>query len=235
MIHDIIVLAKSRKHGGYCVAGIDLSTGLWFRPVSEHTVHGDFTDTLYDEDIECTNGRELECLDVIRFDLGDELPERYADSYQKENRLLLGTPVYRRHMSLEEVLNLNFGREIEDGRIINQSVLSGRKKLFGSNFAQNSINYPYNPTDYSLTFAEVENLKIYPLDGHHYSKADFIYHSSFRNHSAVNYREMSVTDPEYDSVEEPVFIRKAYCVISTGLPYNNRIYKYVAAVYPVDN
>ncbi|MDR2034761.1 MAG: bifunctional DNA primase/polymerase [Helicobacteraceae bacterium] len=36
MIRDnIIVLAKSTKHGGYCVAGKSLMTGKWYRFVQD--------------------------------------------------------------------------------------------------------------------------------------------------------------------------------------------------------
>ncbi len=33
---QLICLACSRKHGGYCFAGMELSTGLWIRPIGKH-------------------------------------------------------------------------------------------------------------------------------------------------------------------------------------------------------
>jgi len=46
MIKNIIILADSRKFGGHCIAGKDISTGEWIRPVTK-TKEGGIPDNLY--------------------------------------------------------------------------------------------------------------------------------------------------------------------------------------------
>ena len=75
----ILCLAASRKHGGYCIAGKDIKTGEWIRPVSSRP----------DEEIsnnECTmrNGTQATLLDIIEIPLLREIPS----SYQSENHLI---------------------------------------------------------------------------------------------------------------------------------------------------
>ena len=40
MEKKIIILTKSKKHSGYCVAGIDYETGEWIRLVSSDSETG---------------------------------------------------------------------------------------------------------------------------------------------------------------------------------------------------
>ena len=71
MIKQICILTKSYKHGGYCVAGIDLETGEWIRLVAS-----DDLDTneipksfmLYSDFTPCKP------LDVVSVDIIEELP-----------------------------------------------------------------------------------------------------------------------------------------------------------------
>ena len=59
----LLVLANSKKFNGRCIAGIDLDSGKWVRPVS-NTEHGEFTSA------ECSvaiggSRRQVQSLDVI--------------------------------------------------------------------------------------------------------------------------------------------------------------------------
>lgn len=63
MEKEIIVLTKSSKKGGYCIAGVDTTTGEWIRPVSNDTRKEGavpLTDILYED------GTELQLLDIVK-------------------------------------------------------------------------------------------------------------------------------------------------------------------------
>ena len=79
----LIVLANSYKLGGRCLAGIDVATGTWVRPISSET-HGelDANRCLINE-----NGRlrSVRCLDVIEIPIGGPV----STPGQPENRRLL--------------------------------------------------------------------------------------------------------------------------------------------------
>ena len=60
----LLVLANSKKFNGRCIAGIDLDSGKWIRPVS-NTEHGEFTG------IECSvtvgsSRRQVQSLDYFK-------------------------------------------------------------------------------------------------------------------------------------------------------------------------
>lgn len=82
---DIVCLAYSTKLGGNCFAGIDLSTGLWIRPIS-----GEINGTLSDNDccMPSGDGKYLlpNILDVIAIDLLAPEPSRH----QPENWRISG-------------------------------------------------------------------------------------------------------------------------------------------------
>lgn len=62
MEKKIIILTKSKKHSGYCVAGIDYETGEWIRLVSSDM---ETEGAVLWEDLQYTNGETLEVYDVI--------------------------------------------------------------------------------------------------------------------------------------------------------------------------
>lgn len=81
-IKTIVCLANSKKHGGTCVAGIELlapGTGVWVRPVSSRTGHevNIVEQTLPD-------GSQPQVLDVISVGLFRSEPS----GYQSENWVL---------------------------------------------------------------------------------------------------------------------------------------------------
>jgi hypothetical protein len=79
---DLLILASSRKHGGRCIAGWDLTNERWLRPVSSQA-----DGTLELE--HCTvNGAWPEVFDVVHLEIGDHRPS----PYQPENYVISGTP-----------------------------------------------------------------------------------------------------------------------------------------------
>jgi hypothetical protein len=72
---EMLILACSKKWGGRCVAGISRRTGDWLRPVSDRP-HRELSSRQYRVD-----GRNVEPLDIVRFEYGDNL----GDPSQPEN------------------------------------------------------------------------------------------------------------------------------------------------------
>ena len=62
MEKKIIILTKSKKHLGYCVAGIDYETGEWIRLVSSDS---ETEGAVPWEDLQYSNGETLEVYDII--------------------------------------------------------------------------------------------------------------------------------------------------------------------------
>ncbi len=84
MNKDIVILAKSRKHGNYCVAGKDITTGEWIRLISEdESIHNAVSpnDLIYEDNTEAN------VLDVIRVEV-KEVEEKNRIIYQPENYIL---------------------------------------------------------------------------------------------------------------------------------------------------
>lgn len=65
-INYVIILTKSKKHSGYCVAGIDYETGKWIRLISS----GRETEgAVPKEGLVFSNGQFLEVYDIISCEL----------------------------------------------------------------------------------------------------------------------------------------------------------------------
>jgi hypothetical protein len=75
----IICLANSYKHGGRCIAGIDIDTGRWIRPVPNTT------NRAVTAAMRLIDGTEPEILDIIEIPLEMSGPD---EGCQPENRLL---------------------------------------------------------------------------------------------------------------------------------------------------
>ena len=71
MKKTVLILTKSAKTGGYCVAGIDVNTRQWIRLVTDNEeVHHSLTD----ENMVCSNGRVCDKLDVVEVDFIGNAP-----------------------------------------------------------------------------------------------------------------------------------------------------------------
>ena len=80
MKKQICILTKSYKHGGYCVAGIDIETKEWIRLVNSDNPN---TDDIGKEQL-VLNGKIIDCLDVLEYDFIKNIP----NLCQTENWLL---------------------------------------------------------------------------------------------------------------------------------------------------
>ena len=80
MIRQICILTKSYKHGGYCVAGVDINTKEWIRFVNSDNPN---TDEIRKEQM-ILGCKSIECLDVIECGFIKHIP----NNCQVENWLL---------------------------------------------------------------------------------------------------------------------------------------------------
>jgi len=74
----IVCLANSYKHGGRCIAGIDINTNQWIRPIPNNMNRAITSQRMID-------GREPDILDVLEIPVEDHGPD---EGCQPENRLL---------------------------------------------------------------------------------------------------------------------------------------------------
>ena len=84
MTKDIIILTKSKKDNGYCVAGIESETGKWIRLVSPNKL---LNGSLTDFDMQMTNGEICEPLDFVRVEISQAVPS----GCQTENHMITGS------------------------------------------------------------------------------------------------------------------------------------------------
>lgn len=177
MRKTIIVLTKSFKHGNYCIAGIDINTGEWVRPVSNYqNIEGAvlIQDATYD------NGNQVELFDVVTINFIGHYPK----PCQRENYLYDSNKkwFYVRKSSLQEVLsiinqsNINYifennSRALNDSEITGQSLMLVKIQnpaIWVKTFERKrlTISFTYNNNDYSFISVSDINLfnayKTYP-------------------------------------------------------------------------
>jgi len=75
----IVCLAKSVKHGGYCIAGKEIDSGQWIRPISHRE-----DEEIRIEDCACEGNEQPRVMDVISVPILEPRP----GSYQRENCLI---------------------------------------------------------------------------------------------------------------------------------------------------
>lgn len=80
---EMLCLANSKKEGGKCIAGVDLGSGEWIRPVSSQP-HGE----LYSSDCALEDGALPKLLDVVSVPVVEPVPQ----PHQPENWLIVPKP-----------------------------------------------------------------------------------------------------------------------------------------------
>lgn len=160
----IIILTKSRKHSGYCIAGIDCDTGEWIRLVSSN-VETERAVPL--EQLQYSSGEYLEVYDVISC----KLEEQSATIVQPENYIYDESVSWEKvgESNLEEVINIHGGYDFPnyvfengDTKLESNWIFKGNpslyllkvqdaavwvktfdKKTVSLNFTYNGIQYKY--------------------------------------------------------------------------------------------
>lgn len=81
MNKNIVLLACSKKHNNYCVAGIDVESGEWVRIVSDDLA---ISEAVTADDMRFEDGTLPQLLDIVRV----PVLERRPNYYQPENYIL---------------------------------------------------------------------------------------------------------------------------------------------------
>lgn len=173
MKKDIIILTKSDKRAGYCVAGIDKSTGEWIRLVSsnsaaEHAVPGNH--------LFCDDGKIVDIYDIVEIEIKKAVPT----DVQPENYLYDEDIDWKKKgkSNLREVLQIHgydnteyiFGNT--DNRLTQDEVHLAEKSLlllrvdepvyFVKCFPERTVlqlNFKYNSIQYSYFKVTQSDLK----------------------------------------------------------------------------
>ena len=130
MEKKIIILTKSKKHSGYCVAGIDYETGEWIRLVSSDL---ETEGAVPCEDLQCSNGETLEVYDIIMC----RLLRKCGTIVQPENCLYDETVKWKKvgKSNLDEVIQIHgydsveYVFENEDTKLPADWIFSGNPSL----------------------------------------------------------------------------------------------------------
>lgn len=188
MEKNIIILTKSFKHTGYCIAGIDYETGEWIRLVSSNILT---ERAVPEEQLKLDNGKELDIYDIICVDITEYVgtdiqPENYLYNEQQEWE-------YIGQSYLEEVIEKHGYDEPEfvfsntDKRLGEDTVFNGSPSLLLLNIQSGEffiktfesqkvqINFWYNGREYRYIKVTQIDLKnsfrgrndgTYPLHSH---------------------------------------------------------------------
>ena len=211
MSKTVIVLTKSSKYGGYCVAGLDYQTGEWIRLVSDdEEKHG----TLSDADIQYEDGSSCEPCDLVKVEVIAACPLKN----QPEN-VLIDKGYYWKYVrkcSIQEIIGLH------------PPGTTG--SIFGDTHYYVTDDH-IDDIGCSLVYVRVNDLVISQVvnsNGKPKTKAAFTYCRRY-------YQNMAVTDPMYYRVPDQTSIKHAIIVVSLpDSPYPpGQYYKFVAQIYPV--
>lgn len=207
---NMVILTRSAKNGGSCVAGICTQNGHFVRLVTDDiATHG----AVKDRDLIMDNGKIANVLDVIRvrdaeYSPSDIQPENYMIDRSKPFE-------YLGYTSIDDVLK-HYPAEAHS------EVFSG-----------NSHKMSYDEVasiGHSLELIRVQRLQLYKADvsGTLKTKAQFVI-------DGVVHMNYSVTDRNYYN-QNAQDIGDAYIVCSFAdddWSKENGYYKYVCAIYPI--
>lgn len=175
MEKKIIILTKSKKHSGYCVAGIDYETGEWIRLVSSDL---ETEGAVPWEDLQCSNGETLEVYDIIMC----RLLRKCGTIVQPENCLYDETVKWKKvgKSNLDEVIKIHgydsveYVFENEDTKLPADWIFSGNPSLcllkvkdasiWVKTFEDKkiSLNFTYDDVQYKyMSISQIDLLNYY--------------------------------------------------------------------------
>lgn len=239
---EILVLAVSEKHCGYCVAGLNLATynlenkhkPEWIRLIGNHeSFELTKNEIVYmsHENIEKTC-KPLDIIKVKAIKMTPYIHKSLLNEYKKyeeesmfciqpENYVVAG--------------KFEFVDEISVNKFLRNVTLDNNKYIFGN---RKKCLSPEDAimNNMSLTIVKVENLRLFPKmkywKNEYYSRyrASFYYNGQY-------YDDISVTDPDYivnsqdQNPEELEFCNDTYLVVSLGEYFNGYHYKIIAKIF----
>ncbi len=213
----MVVLAKSHKKDNYCIAGIDLDSRNWKRPISCNT---QIEDAVPKNDAFYEDGSKVKIFDVVELETLSTLPN---NDIQPENVYYNEARRWKKigQMTLRQVIDLH---DFDDRSIIFYN--RGRK------VSQDEIRSSAHKE--SLLLLPIENLKIAVEIYDNYPK----FYSHF-DYKGVQYKRISVGDPnirkEFKNLKAGLYTFKesAISVLSLTNPFDGdaMCYKMLAHVF----
>lgn len=209
----IVILAKSNKFSGYCVAGFDIDSNKYIRLVPKNEPNNP-QNSLLEADLRYSNNEPISVLDIVKC----TVVKQAADKHQTENWVLdvnapkekLGTisiTELGKYLSYEELVFYSTEEDVKN------TVIDGN--VF-----------------HSIEMILVRDVDIYNRYGK--IKADFTYKEN-------KYTCMSVTDPVYTvpSKDNTPIKHLDNAVLVITLPHDTYInglyFKIVASIFSVEN
>ena len=125
IIRKLVILAESAKYNNFCVAGVDMETGKWIRPISQKAEPEEAVPL---DDLKYPDGSRVELLDVAEIKFSDRAvnnpiqPENffYNEKYfwQKVGRATLQEVIDKRGFDMRDKIFFNdersiFGADVE--------------------------------------------------------------------------------------------------------------------------
>lgn len=215
-METMVVLARSQKHGGYCLAGKLLDeegyVGEWVRPVDQNASNG-----LLLGQICCEDDFPADVLDVVTTELGPAVPQLH----QRENRLVSAAGMNRSGQIGWEAL----------GALADETSgvlwFNGSSSGCGQNDRVPSVLLPRLQSSLRLVAAKDVCLRLtHGYEGRPKYRASF----SLEGHRY----NLALTDPvaqRWLSQDAPVRHVDAYLCISLAVPFQDGFaYKLVASV-----
>lgn len=212
MEKKIIILTKSCKNRGYCVAGIDIETKKLVRLVSNDEKS---CGALSDKNMETKNGEKINPLDFVKISILNEIPLKL----QPENIFINVNIPWEKIKSYNNIIEVIKDYKFED---------------------LNCDDYIFYDTSSYITMENIDkinkSLMLVLVDDLYFLKKENKKTKAFFSYKGQKYNEISVTDPNYFDELPEKKIGKAILVVS--LPSNpfltdtgNRYYKFVAKVF----
>lgn len=215
MNKDIVLLAKSRKHYNYCIAGKDINTGEWIRLISEDdTIHNAVkpTDLIYEDNT------EAEILDVIRVRV-KEIEDENKILYQPEN-YILDDRYYL--LKLEERSPNGLNNIIDDVELIFFNT--------SNSISKNDLEEIENVNSLVLIDPEIVKVK---RKNNTYLWANVKYNGEWYNNLTI--KDIGFTEKYYNDITSDRNFYNIKLVISLGEEYKGSHYKLIASVIEPQN
>jgi len=222
-LKTFIVLAASRKYGGYCIAGKEWSDGKigpWVRPVSRRT-NGE----LSAQDVIMNNNVRPCCMDIV--EVKSQGPASHA--YQKENFFIVVSSPWIWQWKLPDVALPKLVDEVDSLWLTGFSSTSGLNDRVPEEIVVKSHApslYLIRPDDFMLLVSD-------DLYGKKKVNARFTYRGTIYLLSVTD----SIIEREYlvkAQDEYSIGAKNVFLTVSMGEPFNGFCYKLVAAVITQD-
>ena len=210
MYKKIVLLAKSKKHQNYCVAGKDVDTGEWVRLISEEE---EIHNAVRPENLIYSDETEAQILDVIRAKV-KEVDEENINPNQPENYIL--DKNYYLTKIEEETYNLD-------------DMIDNTERIFFNDMNSISVEDLQDIDNiHSLVLIEPDIVRVRIKN-----ETDLIANVWYKG---VWYNNLTITDSRFNReyyneiIDEPRSFRDFKIGVSLAEEYNNRHYKLIASV-----